>query len=105
MPLDRQHVPNPANLIETFLAMMSGQFLPDNEVLRKTMKVQTPPLTEAEVGVYGPVVAGTCPKEIKTYRLVPKTAEEMKNRRRRSPNTLGFVYSVGKRAIMFDIDH
>jgi hypothetical protein len=22
MPLDRQHVPNPANLIETFLAMM-----------------------------------------------------------------------------------
>ena len=22
MPLDRQHVPNPSNLIETFLAMM-----------------------------------------------------------------------------------
>jgi hypothetical protein len=99
MPLDRQHVPNPANLIETFLAMMvkkiqksfrkrsfffflfqSGQFLPDNEVLRKTMKVKTPALTEAEVAVYGPVIAGTCPKEIKTYRLVPKTAEEMKSK-------------------------
>jgi hypothetical protein len=99
MPLDRQHVPNPANLIETFLAMMvkknlenfkkktffcvlfqSGQFLPDNEVLRKTMKVQTPALTEAQVAVYGPVVAGTCSKDIKTYRLVPKTAEEMKSK-------------------------
>jgi hypothetical protein len=105
MPLDRQHVPNPANLIETFLAMMSGQFLPDNEVLRKTMKVKTPALTEAEVAVYGPVVAGTCPKEINTYRLVPKTAEELKNRRRRSPNSLAFVYSVGGQAIMFNIDH
>jgi hypothetical protein len=105
MPLDRQHVPNPANLIETFLAMMSGQFLPDNEVLRKTMKVKTPALTEAEVGVYGPVVASTCPKEIKTYRLVPKTADEMKNRKRRSPNALAFMYSVGQHAIMFDIDH
>jgi hypothetical protein len=105
MPLDRQHVPNPANLIETFLAMMSGQFLPDNEVLRKTMKVKTPALSEAEVGLYGPVVASTCPKEIKTYRLVPKTADEMKNRKRRSPNALAFMYSVGQHAIMFDIDH
>jgi hypothetical protein len=105
MTLDRQHVPNPANLIETFLAMMSGQFLPDNEVLRKTMKVQTPALNEAQVAVYGPVVAGTCSNEIKTYRLVPKTAEEMKNRRRRSTNALTFMYSVGQRAIMFDIDH
>jgi len=105
MPLDRQHVPNPANLIETFLAMMSGQFLPDNEVLRKTMKVQTPALTQAEVAVYGPVVAGTCSKDINTYRLVPKTAEEIKLRQRRSPNALSFMYSVGDRAIMFDIDH
>ncbi|CAF0766160.1 unnamed protein product [Adineta steineri] len=108
MPLDRQHVPNPSNLIETFLAMMSGQFLPDNEVLRKTMKVQTPALTESEVALYGPVVAGTCSKDIKTYRLVAKTADEMKNRRRRrsSPQKVSsFMYSVGKRAIMFDIDH
>jgi len=105
MPLDRKNVPNPANLIETFLAMMSGQFLPDNEVLRKTMKVQTPALTEAEIAKYGPVVAGTCSKDIKTYRLVPKTAEEMKNRRRRSPGGLAFMYSVGQQAIMFDIDH
>ncbi len=44
------------------------------------MKVQTPALTEAEVGVYGPVVASTCPKDIKTYRLVPKTAEEIKSK-------------------------
>jgi len=44
------------------------------------MKVKTPALTEAEVGVYGPVVASTCPKEIKTYRLVPKTADEMKSK-------------------------
>ncbi|CAF3759124.1 unnamed protein product [Rotaria sp. Silwood1] len=105
MPLDRQHVPNPANLIETFLAMMSGQFLPDNEVLRKTMKVKTPALTESDVAAYGPIVASTCPKEIKTYRLVPKTAEEMKNRRRRSTKGSSFVYSVGRHAIMFDIDH
>jgi hypothetical protein len=44
------------------------------------MKVKTPALTEAEVSAYGPVVADTCPKEIKTYRLVPKTAEEMKSK-------------------------
>jgi len=44
------------------------------------MKVQTPALTEAQVAVYGPVVAGTCSKDIKTYRLVPKTAEEMKSK-------------------------
>lgn len=105
MPLDRQHVPNPANLIETFLAMMSGSFLPDNEVLRKTMKVQTPALTEDEVNVYGPVVSGTCSKDIKTYRLVPKTDEELKNRKRRSANELAFMYSVGQHAIMFNIDH
>lgn len=59
--------------------IQSGQFLPDNEVLRKTMKVQTPPLTESEVTQYGPIVSGTCPKDIKTYRLVPKTAEELKS--------------------------
>jgi hypothetical protein len=105
MPLDRKHVPNPSNLIETFLAMMSGQFLPDNEVLRKTMKVKTPALTDAEVALYGPVVAGTCSKDIKTYRLVPKTAEEIKNRRRRSPNAVTYMYSVGQHAIMYDIDH
>lgn len=44
------------------------------------MKVQTPALTEADVAKYGPVVADTCSKEIKTYRLVPKTAEEMKSK-------------------------
>jgi hypothetical protein len=48
--------------------------------MRKTMKVQTPALTEDEVAVYGPVVAETCPSDIKTYRLVPKTAEEMKSK-------------------------
>lgn len=91
------------------------------------MKVQTPPLTESEVTQYGPIVSGTCPKDIKTYRLVPKTAEELKSeywefildrmnsfifllkyysdRRRRSPDSLTFMYSVGKRAIMVDIDH
>jgi hypothetical protein len=105
MPLDRQHVPNPANLIETFMAMMSGQLLPDNEVLRKTMKVKTPALTEAEVAKYGPVVASTCPKEIKTFRLVPKTAEEMKSRRRRSQAASTYILSVGRHAIMYDIDH
>lgn len=44
------------------------------------MKVKTPALTEAEVAKYGPVVAGTCSSDIKTYRLVPKTAEEMKSK-------------------------
>ena len=44
------------------------------------MKVQTPALTEMDIAKYGPVVAGTCPKEIKTYRLVPKTAEEIKGK-------------------------
>jgi hypothetical protein len=65
---------------KTCFFLQSGQFLPDNEVLRKTMKVQTPALTEAEVAVYGPVVAGTCTNDIKTYRLVAKTAEEMKSK-------------------------
>ena len=87
------------------------------------MKVQTPALTASEISVYGPVVASTCTEDIKTYRLVPKTPEEIKSkflstvrsfnicrflqldRRRRSPNALAFMYSVGKRAIMFDIDH
>lgn len=104
MPLDRQHVPNPSNLIEAFLAMMSGQFLPDNEVLRKTMKVQKPAMAEEEVTAYGPVVAATCSNDIKTFRLVPKTAEEMQNRRRRSANALTYVYSVGQHAILYDID-
>jgi len=63
-----------------FLFLQSGSFLPDNEVLRKTMKVQTPALTEDEVNVYGPVVSGTCSKDIKTYRLVPKTEEELKSK-------------------------
>jgi len=105
MPLDRQHVPNPSNLIEALMAMMSGQFLPDNEVLRKTMKVQTPAMTESEVAAYGPIVAGTCSNEIKTFRLVAKTAEEIQNRRRRSADALTYVYSVGRHAIFYDIDH
>lgn len=105
MPLDRDHVPNPGNLIETFLAMMTGQLLPDNEALRKSMKVQMPALSETEIATYGPIVSDTCPKQIKTYRLVPKTAEELKERRRRSLDDLSVVYSVGKHAIMLDIDH
>ena len=44
------------------------------------MKVKTPALTEDEVAVYGPIVAGTCPKTIDTFRLIPKTAEEMKSK-------------------------
>jgi len=107
MPLDRQHVPNPANLIETFMAMMSGQFLPDNEVLRKTMKVQMPPLTETEVAQYGRMIASTCSSDIQTFRLVPKTDEELKatnGRQRRSAKPLTYMYSVGQRAIWYDID-
>jgi hypothetical protein len=87
------------------------------------MKVKTPALTEVEVAKYGPIIAGTCPKEIKTYQLVPKTAEEMKSkyrffllitfyfyfyldrRRRRSTNALTVVYSVGQHAFKVDIDH
>ena len=98
MPLDRQQIPEPTDIIKTFLAMMvnniihtlkyacipfyfqSGQFLPDNEVLRRTMKVQKSALSKAEVAMYGPMVIDTCPEYIKTYRLVQKTAEEMKRK-------------------------
>lgn len=85
------------------------------------MKVQMPPLTETEIAVYGPIVSETCSKDIKTYRLIPKTAEELKGnlffcfyiktslvfleRRRRSINDFSVVYSVGKHAILLDIDH
>ena len=44
------------------------------------MKVQTPAMTEAEVTAYGPVVASTCSSDIKTFRLVPKTAEEIQSK-------------------------
>ena len=44
------------------------------------MKVQTPALTASDIAAYGPVVASTCTEDIKTYRLVPKTAEEIKSK-------------------------
>lgn len=44
------------------------------------MKVQTPAMTESEVAAYGPIVSGTCSNDIKTFRLVAKTAEEMQSK-------------------------
>lgn len=107
-PLDREHVPNPANLIEMLMAMMSGQLLPDNEVLRKTMKVQMPPLTQAEVAKYGPVVLESCGAGIPTFRLVPKTADEMKEtkgRQRRATKPLAYMYSIGNRAMLYELEY
>lgn len=43
------------------------------------MKVQTPAMTAEEVAAFGPIVAGTCTNDIQTFRLVPKTEEEMKS--------------------------
>jgi len=105
-PLDRERIPNPANLIDTFLMMMSGNYLPDNELIRKTMKVQMPALTEKQLlEAYGPVVAEEC-NGIKAYRLVKKTAEEEKiaARQRREARRSPYVYSVGRTAFAVDVD-
>jgi hypothetical protein len=36
-----------------------------------------PPLTAAELAIYGPEVLDSCPIEMKTFRIVPKTWEEI----------------------------
>jgi len=107
MPLDRQHVPGPKNLIETFLAMMSGAYLPDNELIRKTMKIKPPAVTDEELNAYGVVISSSC-KGVKSYHLVKKTEEEGKRaaRRRRDSkqNIQPYIFSVGKNAFAINID-
>ncbi|CAF1228838.1 unnamed protein product [Didymodactylos carnosus] len=105
LPLDREHVPNPANFIETFLMKMPGSYLPDNEIIRRTMKIQMPSLTRKEVrDAYGSVISEEC-NGVKVYRLVKKPAEEEKIVVRRSRSIKHFyVFSAGKKAFAIDVD-
>jgi len=105
MPLDREHIPSPTNFMETLVAMMTGAYLPDNEVIRKSMKVQPPAIMEDELNTFGMIISKSC-TGVKSYRLVKKTPEEEKLavRRRRTLKQSPYVYSVGKKAFAIDID-
>lgn len=61
------------------------------------MKVKTPALAYEEVAKMGPIVTETCSSDIPTFRLVPKTAEEMK-----SKCSLDVIYNVSDRINYFN---
>ena len=66
MPLNRQNVIPPRSMFDLLQKMWDGYYRVDTEVVRETMKVVTPPVTDTkEIGGY---ISGEC-KGLPIYRL------------------------------------
>ncbi|KAK2580243.1 hypothetical protein KPH14_012497 [Odynerus spinipes] len=96
MPLNRQRVLPPHNLYDLLRKMFNGYYEVDTEIVRETMEVVTPPITDlSSVGTY---IAREC-QDLPTYMLKKVNPTVVK----RSTSSGVFVQFAGKNIIEFDI--
>lgn len=96
MPLNRQRVLPPYNLYDLLRKMFNGYYEVDTEIVRETMEVVTPPITDlSSVGTY---IAREC-QDLRTYMLRKVNPTVVK----RSASGGVFAHFAGKNIIEFDI--
>ncbi|CAK9798587.1 Integral membrane protein 2C [Anthophora plagiata] len=96
MPLNRQAVLPPRNMYDLLRKMYEGYYEVDTEIVRETMKVVTPPITD--LSVVGTYIAREC-QNLPTYMLTKVNSNVVK----RSISSGVFGQFAGKNIIEFDI--
>ncbi|KOX75693.1 Integral membrane protein 2C [Melipona quadrifasciata] len=96
MPLDRQTVLPPRNMYDLLRKMYNGYYEVNTEIVRETMKVVTPPITD--LSVIGTYIAREC-QDLPTYMLTKVNSNVVK----RSISNGVFGQFAGKNIIEFDI--
>merc|ERR1719187_2650881 len=69
MDLDEELVKPPANLWELIVKIRRGEYFPNEEVIRRTMRVNRGPLSLAELRSFGVWIYNAC-ESVPTYTLV-----------------------------------
>ncbi|XP_033201752.1 uncharacterized protein LOC117163520 [Bombus vancouverensis nearcticus] len=96
MPLDRQAILPPRNMYDLLRKMYNGYYEVDTEIVRRTMKVVTPPISD--FSVLGTYIAHEC-QDFSTYMLTKVNSNVVK----RSISNGVFGQFAGKNIIEFDI--
>ncbi|KOC62938.1 Integral membrane protein 2B [Habropoda laboriosa] len=96
MPLNRQTVLPPRNMYDLLRKMYNGYYEVNTEIVRQTMKVVTPPITD--LSVLGTYIAREC-QDLPTYMLTEVNSNVVK----RSISSGVFGQFAGKNIIEFDI--
>ena len=96
MPLNRQRVLPPHNMYDLLRKMYNGYYEVDTEIVRETMKVVLPPITD--LSVVGTYIAHEC-QDLPTYMLTKVNSHVSK----RSISSGVFGQFAGKNIIEFDI--
>lgn len=96
MPLNRQTVLPPRNMYDLLRKMYNGYYEVNTQIVRETMKVITPPITD--LSVVGTYIAREC-QDFPTYMLTKVTSNVVK----RSISSGVFGQFAGKNIIEFDI--
>lgn len=96
MPLNRQTVLPPRNMYDLLRKIYNGYYEVDTEIVRETMKVVTPPITD--LSVVGTYIAREC-QDLPTYMLTKVNSNVVK----RSISSGVFGQFAGKNIIEFDI--
>lgn len=98
MPLNRQRVLPPRNMYDLLNKMYNGYYEVDTEVVRETMEVVTPPVTDlSSVGTY---IAREC-ENLPTYMLEKVSVNVIK----RSASDSTFGQFAGKNILELNILH
>ncbi|XP_076183298.1 uncharacterized protein LOC143154998 [Ptiloglossa arizonensis] len=96
MPLNRQRVVPPRNMYDLLRKMYKGYYEVDTEIVRETMKVVLPPITDLSIA--GTFIAHEC-RNLPTYMLTKVNSNVVK----RSISSGVFGEFAGKNIIEFDI--
>ena len=96
MPLNRKTVLPPRNMYDLLRKIYNGYYEVDTEIVRETMKVVTPPITD--LSVVGTYIAREC-QDLPTYMLTKVNSNVVK----RSISSGVFGQFAGKNIIEFDI--
>ncbi|XP_053978459.1 integral membrane protein 2B [Hylaeus anthracinus] len=96
MPLNRQRVLPPRNMYDLLRKMYNGYYEVDTEIVRETMKVIVPPISD--LSVVGTYIAREC-QDLPTYMLTKVNSNVVK----RSISSGVFGQYAGLNIIEFDI--
>lgn len=96
MPLNRQRILPPRSMLDLLRKMYNGYYEVDTEIVRETMKVVTPPITD--MSLVGTYIAREC-QDLPTYMLKKANPVVVK----RSISSGIFGQFAGKNIMEFDI--
>uniref|UniRef100_A0A646QDI3 Integral membrane protein 2 n=1 Tax=Hemiscolopendra marginata TaxID=943146 RepID=A0A646QDI3_9MYRI len=100
MPLNRSRVLPPNSLLDLVVKMRAGYYEVDTEVVRETMRVVKPPITD--YGSLGFYIARECSK-LPTYKLERMTKPVFKRSVEKLSDSLVFTEFAGKKISQYEV--